>query len=67
MWKFIFLVAVTGLTGCSGDSARVQGRSPDLNIAPMSRDAERRHIQEEGHDFCERYPDDIACPSKGRR
>jgi hypothetical protein len=66
MWKIIFLVAVTALTGCSSDSYRVQGQSPEP-VAPMSRDAERKHIIEQGQGFCERYPDDIACPSKGRR
>jgi hypothetical protein len=62
MWKIIFLVAVTALAGCSSDSYRVQGQSPGPN-----RDAERKSIVEQGQNFCERYPDDIACPSKGRR
>jgi hypothetical protein len=61
------LVLITAITlaGCSSDAFRVKGQSPD--VAPVSRDAERKHIIEQGQDFCERYPDDIACPSKGRR
>jgi hypothetical protein len=51
------------LAGCSGDAVR--GNS-DLkpDIAPMSRDAERQHIIEEGKSFCDRYKDDAACRAK---
>jgi hypothetical protein len=49
------------LAGCAGE--RLQGSSPQ----PLSRDAERQHIIEQGQDFCQRHPDDIACPSKGKR
>jgi hypothetical protein len=47
-----------GLLGCSGDSIR-QGNRPDL--APMSRDAERERVRDEGSEFCRKYPDDVAC------
>ena len=36
---------------------RINGMQPP---APMSRDAERQHIQDEGIEFCKRYPDDVA-------
>jgi hypothetical protein len=63
----LVLIAAIALTGCSSDAYRMNGQSPDPKVAPMSKDAERKHIIEQGQDFCERYPDDIACPSKGRR
>jgi hypothetical protein len=54
----LLLLITIFLTGCSSDSWRMK---------PPSQDAERKHIIEQGQDFCERYPDDVACPSKGRR
>ena len=48
------------LEGCSGDVTRMGGKA-DLSPAPMSRDAERDHIVDEGKDFCTRYRDDIVC------
>jgi starvation-inducible outer membrane lipoprotein len=63
---FVLITAIT-LAGCSSDAFRVQGQSPEPVVAPMSKDAERKHIIEQGQDFCERNPDDFACPSKGRR
>jgi hypothetical protein len=67
----IVLIAAITFAGCSSDSYRVQGQSPDPvqppSVAPISRDVERKNIIKQGQDFCERYPDDIACPSKGRR
>jgi hypothetical protein len=65
--RVLVLIVAIALTGCSSDAWRVKGQSPDPDIAPMSRDAERKHVIEQGQDFCVRYPDDIACPSKGRR
>ena len=44
-------------------SAGINGMQPP---APMSRDAERQHIQDEGIEFCKRYPDDVACQRKAR-
>jgi hypothetical protein len=61
--QVLVLIAAIALTGCSSDAFRVKGQSPD----PVSRDVERKNIVKQGQDFCERYPDDIACPSKGRR
>jgi hypothetical protein len=56
----IFCLAVIfGVTACS--SARINGMQPP---APMSRDAERQHIQDEGIEFCKRFPDDVACQRK---
>jgi hypothetical protein len=63
--QVLVLVTAIALTGCSSDAFRVKGQSPD--VAPVSRDVERKNIVKQGQDFCERYPDDIACPSKGRR
>jgi hypothetical protein len=65
MGKFVLLATAIAIAGCSSDSYRVQGQSPEP--APVSRDVERKNIVKQGQDFCERYPDDIACPSKGRR
>lgn len=48
------------LEGCSGDVTRMGGKA-DLSPAPMSRNAERDHIVDQGKDFCVRYPDDSVC------
>jgi hypothetical protein len=53
------LAVIFGVAACS--SARINGMQPP---APMSRDAERQHIQDEGIEFCKRYPDDVACKRK---
>jgi hypothetical protein len=50
-----------GVTACS--SARINGMQPP---APMSRDAERQHIQDQGIEFCKQYPDDVACQRKAQ-
>ena len=50
-----------GVTACS--SARINGMQPP---APMSRDVKRQHIQDEGIEFCKRYPDDVACQRKAQ-
>jgi hypothetical protein len=52
---------MSGVTACS--SARINGMQPP---ASMSRDAERQHIQDEGIEFCKRYPDDLACQRKAQ-
>jgi hypothetical protein len=58
----LLLAAVmSGVTACS--SARINGMQPP---ASMSRDAERQHIQDEGIEFCKRYPDDLACQRKAQ-
>jgi hypothetical protein len=57
----LLAVAIFGITACS--SARINGMQPP---APMSRDTERQHIQEEGIEFCKRYPDDVACQRKAQ-
>jgi hypothetical protein len=54
-------VVMFGVTACS--SARINGMQPP---APMNRDAERQHIQDEGIEFCKRYPDDVACQRKAQ-
>jgi hypothetical protein len=46
------------MTGCSSEAIR-QGNKVDL--APMSRDAERNAIRERGQNFCNNYPEDEAC------
>lgn len=56
--KIVLAILVLSLMGCSAEAIR-QGNKPDL--APMSREAERSHILEEGTDFCKKYPDDVAC------
>jgi hypothetical protein len=59
---FLLLTAVmVGVSACS--SARINGMQPP---APMGRDAERQHIQDEGIEFCKRYPDDVACQRKAQ-
>jgi hypothetical protein len=50
-----------GVTGCT--SERIQAIAPPQ---PMSRDVERQHIQDEGIEFCKRYPDDVACRRKAQ-
>ena len=57
----LLAVVMFNVTACS--SARINGMQPP---APMSRDAERQHIQDEGIEFCKRYPDDVACQRKAR-
>jgi hypothetical protein len=57
----LLAAAMFGVTACS--SARISGMQPP---APMSRDAERQHIQDEGIEFCKRYPDDVACQRKAQ-
>jgi hypothetical protein len=57
----VLAAAMFGVTACS--SARINGMQPP---APMSRDAERQHIQDEGIEFCKRYPDDVACQRKAQ-
>jgi hypothetical protein len=58
----LLLTAVMlGVTACS--SARINGMQPP---APMSRDAARQRIQDEGIEFCKRYPDDVACQRKAQ-
>jgi hypothetical protein len=52
------LIIAAALCGCSAESIR-QGNKVDL--APMSRDAERNAIRERGQNFCTNYPDDEAC------
>jgi hypothetical protein len=54
----IAILIALALSACSAESIR-QGNKPDL--APMSRDAERDHIRQEGQNFCANYPDDAAC------
>jgi hypothetical protein len=44
-------------------SAHINGMQPPV---PMSRDVERQHIQDEGIEFCRRYPDDVACQRKAQ-
>ena len=50
-----------GVTACT--SERIQAIAPPQ---PMSRDAERQHIQEQGIEFCKQYPDDVACQRKAQ-
>jgi hypothetical protein len=57
----LLAVVMFDVTACS--SARINGMQPP---APMSRDAERQHIQDEGIEFCTRYPDDVACQRKAQ-
>jgi hypothetical protein len=58
----LLLAAVMfGIIACS--SARINGMQPPV---PMSRDAGRQHIQDEGIEFCKRYPDDVACQRKAQ-
>ena len=57
----LLAVVIFGVTACS--SARINGMQPPT---PMSRDAERQHIQDEGVEFCKRYPDDVACQRKAQ-
>jgi hypothetical protein len=57
----LLAVVMFGITACS--SARINGMQPP---APMSRDVERQHIQDEGIEFCKRYPDDVACQRKAQ-
>jgi hypothetical protein len=40
------------LMDCSGDMARMKGKSDLAPSTPMGRDQEN---------FCARYPDDVAC------
>ena len=52
------------LMSCSADAIR-QGNKPADEI-PLSRAEQRNRIANEGKDFCERYPDDIACKGPKR-
>jgi len=60
IWSSLAVVTFD-VTACS--SARINGMQPP---APMSRDAERQHIQDKGIEFCKRYPDDVACQRKAQ-
>jgi hypothetical protein len=53
------------LSSCIGERTKLEG-THEIDVAPMSRDAERQHIIEQGQDFCARYKDDPACHSKSR-
>ena len=57
----LVIVCACGVTACT--SERIQAIAPPQ---PMSRDVERQHIQDEGIEFCKRYPDDVACQRKAR-
>jgi hypothetical protein len=48
------------LSSCIGERTKLQG-DHEIDVAPMSRDAERQHIIEQRQDFCARYKDDPAC------
>jgi len=47
------------LMGCVGE--RITGDKP------ISQDQQREDIVKQGQEFCKRWPDDIACPSQGKR
>jgi len=46
------LLALLMMEGCSGDMARMKGKSDLAPSLPMGRDQEK---------FCARYPDDVSC------
>jgi hypothetical protein len=49
------------LSSCTGDRTKIEGSTREIDVAPISRDAERQHIIEQGQDFCVRYKDDPVC------
>jgi hypothetical protein len=57
----LLAVVMFSITACT--SERIQAIAPPQ---PMSRDAERQHIQDEGIEFCKRYPNDVACQRKAQ-
>jgi hypothetical protein len=66
-WVIITAFCVVGvwlLSGCSADAIRQGNNPPD--VIPLSRAEQRNRIANEGKDFCERYPDDIACKGPKR-
>jgi hypothetical protein len=57
----VAVVAIFLLQGCSGDMARIRGKSDLAPSTPMGRDLERERSIGQGKDFCVKYPADIAC------
>ena len=57
----VLVLIVLVLAGCAGDRTKIEGNSKFDDVAPMSRDAERKHIIDDAYDFCRRYPDDPVC------
>lgn len=62
----LLLLGLLLLTACIGERTKVEGNSKFDTVAPMSRDAERQHILEQGKDFCARYQDDKVCQPQKR-
>ena len=61
---FVMILAgmamLLALASCSSEVIRGGQNSPP-DIKPMSRDAERQRIVDQGQEFCKKYNDDPAC------